>query len=32
MYWNNGDRYEDDWKNNVKEGKGYIIGIRVINI
>ena len=22
MYWNNGDRYEGDWKNNEREGKG----------
>ena len=22
MYWNNGDRYEGEWKNDNKEGKG----------
>ena len=22
MYWNNGDRYEGDWKNGKREGKG----------
>ena len=22
MYYNNGDRYEGDWNNNKKEGKG----------
>ena len=22
MYYNNGDRYEGDWKNDKKEGKG----------
>ena len=22
MYWKNGDRYEGDWKNDIREGKG----------
>ena len=22
MYYNDGDRYEGDWKNNLKDGKG----------
>ena len=22
MYWNNDDRYEGDWKNGLREGKG----------
>ena len=25
MYYNNGDRYEGDWNNNKKEGKGVFI-------
>ena len=22
MYWNDGDKYEGEWKNNKREGKG----------
>ena len=24
MYWNDGDRYEGDWRNDKKEGKGIL--------
>ena len=27
MYWINGDKYEGDWKNDLKDGKGIIYWI-----
>ena len=32
MYWNNGDRYEGDWKNDERKGKEIFIGIMVIDM
>ena len=32
MYWNNGDRYEGDWKNEERKGKEIFIGIMVIDM